>query len=143
MNGLIAHAVIFNDRGEMLIIKRSMIKRGKPNHQAGKWDIPGGGVEPRELPRDAAKREVKEEVGLDIEVGGILFEFSNYDAVKDKVFTTLIYAGTVVGGDDVVLDTDEHSEYRWVPVAAAASAGAVDYMAELCAVLDRSFRDYK
>lgn len=59
MNGLIAHSLIFNEKGKFLIIKRSLIKRGKPNYQVEKWGIPGGTVEPGELPRDAVLERQK------------------------------------------------------------------------------------
>jgi 8-oxo-dGTP pyrophosphatase MutT (NUDIX family) len=36
------------------------------------WEIPGGSVEAHESPREAARREVREELGLDVAVGGLL-----------------------------------------------------------------------
>ena len=36
------------------------------------WTFPGGGIEPDESPEEAAIREVKEEVGLDIEIVRLL-----------------------------------------------------------------------
>ncbi len=38
--------------------------------KAQKWMPPGGHVDPDELPEDAAKRECKEETGLDVEIMG-------------------------------------------------------------------------
>ena len=60
---LIAHALIKID-GKYLIIRRTKIKRGKPNSLPEYWDIPGGMVEEGEMPKDAAIRETKEEVNL-------------------------------------------------------------------------------
>ncbi|GAA2524325.1 NUDIX hydrolase [Streptomyces longisporus] len=36
------------------------------------WEIPGGAVEPDEAPRAGARRELKEELGLDLEPGRLL-----------------------------------------------------------------------
>ena len=92
---LIAHALVkLNDR--YLLIKRTKIKRGKENSLPEYWDIPGGMVEEGETPSAAAIRETKEEVNLDIVIGPILHEDSNYDEYN------------------IILQEDEHSEYRLV-----------------------------
>lgn len=114
MHNLIAHALIRNEKGEVLIIKRNIIKRGKRNFEGGKWDIPGGTVERLELPSEAAMRETKEEVGLDVVVEAILYEKSNLDIKKQAVFTTLIYNCRIAHVSHVVLDLEEHDEYKWV-----------------------------
>ncbi|WP_244833906.1 NUDIX hydrolase [Clostridium sp. BJN0001] len=44
MHNLIAHALVQNKKGEILIIRRTLVERGKKNFEAGKWDIPGGTV---------------------------------------------------------------------------------------------------
>jgi 8-oxo-dGTP pyrophosphatase MutT (NUDIX family) len=43
----------------------------KPTYKAG-WDLPGGYFEPGESPRQAAHREVREELGIDAEIGRLL-----------------------------------------------------------------------
>ena len=52
--------------GELLLVRRA--------HEPwkGAWDVPSGFCGPREHPREAAAREVREETGLDVEVGGVL-----------------------------------------------------------------------
>ena len=60
-NKLIVHGLMkINDK--YLVIKRSIIKRGKPNVYPEYWDIPGGSVEDFETPVEALIREAKEEV---------------------------------------------------------------------------------
>lgn len=115
MNKLIAHGLMqIGDK--FILIKRTKIKRGKPNSAPEYWDIPGGMVEDGELPQYAVVRETKEEVNLDVKVGRILHEDSNYDQGKDTIFTRLVYLCEVQNNDvsDIVLQEDEHSEYRLI-----------------------------
>ena len=110
---LIAHALIKID-DKYLIIRRTKIKRGKPNSLPEYWDIPGGMFEEGEMPKDAAIRETKEEVNLDITIGPILHEDSNYDESKGTVFTRIVYQAELKDGQDennIILQEDEHSEY--------------------------------
>ncbi len=113
---LIAHALVkLNDR--YLLIKRTKMKRGKENSLPEYWDIPGGMVEEGETPSAAAIRETKEEVNLDIVIGPILHEDSNYDESKGTVFTRIVYQAELRDGQDennIILQEDEHSEYRLV-----------------------------
>ncbi len=113
---LIAHALVkLNDR--YLLIKRTKMKRGKENSLPEYWDIPGGMVEEGETPSVAAIRETKEEVNLDIVIGPILHEDSNYDEAKETVFTRIVYQAELRDGqgeNNIILQEDEHSEYRIV-----------------------------
>lgn len=113
---LIAHALV-KLNGKYLLIKRTPMKRGKPNSAPEYWDIPGGMVEEGETPSIAAIRETKEEVNLDIIVGPVLHEDSNYDESKGTVFTRIVYQAELLDGQDernIILQEDEHSEYRLV-----------------------------
>lgn len=110
---LIAHALI-QIGGKFLLIKRTSTKRGKPNVFPEYWDIPGGMVEISETPREATIRETKEEVNLNIEIGKVLHEDSNYDEEKKTVYTRIIYQGILLKNQkekDIILQKDEHSEY--------------------------------
>jgi 8-oxo-dGTP diphosphatase len=59
-------AVIWNDRGEIVLIRRGQEPR------LGEWSIPGGRLEWGESVRDAIVREVREETGLEVEIAGLI-----------------------------------------------------------------------
>jgi 8-oxo-dGTP diphosphatase len=44
-------------------------RRTEPPALAGGWELPGGKVEPGERPQDALHREIREELGVEIELG--------------------------------------------------------------------------
>jgi 8-oxo-dGTP diphosphatase len=58
-------AVIINEENQILLAQRN--HPDAPNYHEV-WNFPGGGVEFGEHPKDTAKREVREEVGLEIEI---------------------------------------------------------------------------
>jgi 8-oxo-dGTP diphosphatase len=53
--------LLFNAQGEILVAQRDQHK-----FQGGRWEFPGGKVELEETPIQALKRELYEEVGIDI-----------------------------------------------------------------------------
>ena len=110
---LIAHTLIEKD-GKYLLIKRSKIKRGRPNVYPYYWDIPGGSVEENEMPREAALREAMEEVNQKLQIDKIIHEDSQFDASKDTVFTRLVYASRIVEQRDIILDAEEHTDFVWI-----------------------------
>ena len=110
---LIAQTLIEKD-GKYLLIKRSKIKRGLPNVYPSYWDIPGGSVEENELPREAALREAMEVVNQKIRINKIIHEDSQFDSEKDTVFTRLVYTGRITEQRDIILDSEEHTDFVWI-----------------------------
>lgn len=78
------------------------------------WDIPGGGVELGELPQVAALRETLEECHQHIVLSNILYEDSQLDNEQQIVFTRLIYAAHLIDQAPILLDPEEHTDYRWI-----------------------------
>ncbi len=106
-------ALIFNDRGEVL-----MIQTHKWSH---KWSIPGGKIKPNEDSEAALRREIMEETGL--KVTDIRFELVQ-DCIeppefyKKAHFLLLNYTARAAG-TEVVLN-DEAETYRWLSPGEAA-----------------------
>ena len=89
-----ARVVIFNDRKEVLMVK---------HHQDGKdiWLVPGGSIEEGENALEAARREVLEETGLDVEIGKMLWHVEEVSPRRGQRFVNF-FLGDVTGGTLVV-----------------------------------------
>lgn len=57
--------MLIHKRGKLLMVRRA----DEPDK--GMWSFPGGMIEADETPREAAAREAKEEVGLDVFIEGV------------------------------------------------------------------------
>lgn len=89
-----------------------MVQRRRPQG-APEWAGPSGNVEPGETPEEAAVREVREEVGLEVEVVGRLG-----DRVHPASGRHLLYfACRVVSGGATVVDREEIGAVEWCDLA--------------------------
>ena len=101
-------AVVLQD-GKVLLVKRGHQPR------KGEWSLPGGRVELGESLVDATRREIREETGLDVEVGPLIECFDRIHRVGDRVqyhFVIADYLCTPRGGQLVAADDAE--EVAWV-----------------------------
>ena len=124
-----AGGCIFNKNGEVLLQKRA---------DCNKWGFPGGAVELGETPEMAAKREVKEETGLDIEVNKLIGIYTDSDVVctnGDKVHSICIGYEMSVTGGELICDENETLELKYF---------SLDDMPELfCKQHEELLRDVK
>ncbi|HIH74818.1 MAG TPA: NUDIX domain-containing protein [Methanosarcina sp.] len=100
------YALIRNEKGEFLLLRRSENSRTNP----GKWDLPGGKVNPGESLKEGVIREVWEETGISIVSGDIAGEV-NFELSEKKVIAIVFDGGYVIS--DVKLSY-EHMEYTWI-----------------------------
>ncbi|MDQ4501446.1 NUDIX hydrolase [Sinomonas sp. ASV322] len=101
-----AGLVIRDDEGRVLVVK--------PNYKEG-WLLPGGTVDPGEAPRTAARREGREELGLDIEPGPLLL--IAHSAFPDPVGDGLSFlydGGLLPEGARVSLQEEELTEWKFL-----------------------------
>ena len=76
---------------------------------AGGWEFPGGKIEPGELPEDTVRRELKEELDLEVEVGQ-LFDTVEYDYPTFHLSMQCFLC--TMGNREFVLK--EHADARWL-----------------------------
>jgi 8-oxo-dGTP pyrophosphatase MutT (NUDIX family) len=98
-----AMCIIERADGAILFVRHSYRKR---------WGVPGGLLKRREEPHDAAVREVREEIGVDVELFGE--PAIVVDPVPQRV--DLVYRGRLTADDpDLAALSPEIVEARWFP----------------------------
>jgi 8-oxo-dGTP diphosphatase len=105
-----AGALVTRD-GRLLLVRRA--------HEPwrGRWDIPGGFCGPEEHPQAAAAREVREETGLLVRIGGIVGMWMDRYAPDgpnaEKVTLNIYFHASVDGGATPTTDPNEVAEIAW------------------------------
>ena len=120
-------AGVIQRSGRVLLARRPLHKP-----QGGLWEFPGGKLHPGELPIDALRRELSEELGIEIEDASQLFAAEhNYGdfSVELMFFCVEAFNGEPTGM--------EGQELRWVAIDKLdsyafpeANLGMVAYLAE-------------
>ena len=113
MNELSKGVAVFivNNKQEILLLLR------RKGTQIGFWEIPTGHIKDGEDKIDAAKREVKEEVGLDI--SNLIFVGTNID--KNFGFEATIFKSENYTGNAENLDKYNHENMGWFSIDALPS----------------------
>jgi len=101
-------------------------------HLEGLWEFPGGKIAPEETHVDALRREIREELDADVDVGDLVLAVSHRYPEKDV--TLYFYRCTLVGRPRPVLG----QEMRWVERGALARLGFPDADAELIRILTQT-----
>ncbi|MCP2360750.1 8-oxo-dGTP diphosphatase [Nonomuraea thailandensis] len=103
---------VFDDEGRLLLAQHG---------DRGLWAAPGGGVDPDERPEDAVARELQEELGIDIEVRGLLGVYGGpefrtlYPNGHEVGYVIAAYICALAPGSAVPQpDGVEIHDFRWV-----------------------------
>lgn len=104
-------AIIENEKGEILLAVRAF------DPAKGKLDLPGGFVDPMESAEDAVRREIKEELNLDVVSMQYLVSFPNEYVFKGfSVYTTDLAFVCRVDDFKHISSNDDISGYRFISV---------------------------
>lgn len=106
-------AVIFKDG------KVFATQRGYGEFKDG-WEFPGGKVEPGESPEDALRREIREELEVEVNVGDLI-DTIEYDYPAFHL-SMKCFACTIAGGSPHLL---EHEAAKWLT---STQLGSVDWL---------------
>ena len=92
-----------------------LIQRGKPP-RAGSWSLPGGRQELGETTREAGRREVLEETGLDVEIKGLIDVVDTINRDTDgrvrMQYTLVDYWAEWLAGEPAA--STDAADARWV-----------------------------
>ncbi len=102
----LAAGALIIEHGRVLLVRRGVVPR------KGFWAMPSGFVEYDEQPRPALVREIREETGLEAEIGRVLDVYPLADPNKQGVF--LLFEGRIVGGE--LKPGDDVSDVRWFDI---------------------------
>ena len=95
-NPRVIAAVVVEYEGRLLLQQRAM----EPGR--GGWTFPGGFLEIGETPATGARREAREEVGLDVTLGGLLGVYTR----PDVGIVMVVYEGVAASAAAYVADAE-------------------------------------
>src|SRR5690606_12802812 len=94
---------------KLFIAKRADTKQTWP----GQFELIGGHVDPGETPEDALRREVREEIGVEVTIGKIVgaFTYESEDTFKVEICYLCELADESI---EPILIPEDHSESAWI-----------------------------
>lgn len=122
-------AAIVSDRRLLLV------KRRRPP-EAGCWNLPGGKVDFGERVADAIRREIREEVGLDIDLLAPLGVVEMID-IDEQHWVSPIYLAEIVEGRPINLEPEKIEAVEWWPLDAPPAPLALGAQAAFAALKGR------
>ncbi|MBC8205640.1 MAG: 8-oxo-dGTP diphosphatase MutT [Kiritimatiellales bacterium] len=103
---VVGAAVTMNRKGEVLIAQRK-----QTDMLGGLWEFPGGKLEPDETIEECIARELKEELGINVEVGDFFMTVKH--AYSHFTMTMHIYFAKILSGRPRPIHC---ADYKWVKI---------------------------
>lgn len=119
-----AKGLIVRPDGKVLIVRESGAY--EEGTEVGNWDVVGGRINVGEPLLDGLKREVTEEAGLSVTVGGLLSVTENFPQIKEEPCHIIrVYYHCTTDHTEVTLSTD-HDQYEWIDPREHATYGLME-----------------
>jgi ADP-ribose pyrophosphatase len=104
--------------GVILHNARVLLLLRKKAPEAGFWSLPGGRVEFMERVEDAVVRELKEELGIEVEVESLLCVTNHMVQADNAHWVSPAYLVRLVSGVPQNLEPEKTAAIEWFPLAA-------------------------
>jgi 8-oxo-dGTP diphosphatase len=102
-------AIIVDEQGRLFLARRGP----QAKNERGLWEFPGGSVELGERLADALRREIREEYGVEIEVGELLDVVDHILPDEGQHWVSPAFICRVASGDPVIREPEKCSEIGW------------------------------
>ncbi|MBO9622482.1 MAG: NUDIX domain-containing protein [Sphingomonas sp.] len=97
----------------IIVDGRILLMQRKTAPEAGCWGLPGGKIELFETAPAAVRREVREELGVDIEPLDLLCFVDQIDAATGTHWVAPVYLVERIGGKPAILEPEKHGGLGW------------------------------
>lgn len=131
--GVGAGALIFNDEGKLLLSLRGKAAK----NERGKWEIPGGAIEFGETIESGLKREIKEEIGVDIEVVEMLQLADHILPDEGQHWVSPTYICKIISGTPNIMEPEKCERLEWFSLDEAAKLPLSDVTIQDVAILNK------
>lgn len=124
-----AKALILSE-GKVLLLREAAYDEGT---NEGKWDVPGGRIEPHEPILEGLAREIHEETGLEgVRTGDALGVYESFATIKgeESHILRVFYVAYLDNPASINLSTD-HDLYEWVSLEGLADKKLVSNLEQL------------
>lgn len=102
-------AILVNDRSQVFLAKRGPLAK----NERGLWEFPGGSVEFGERLADALIREMREEYGVEIEVGALLDVVDHILPHEGQHWVSPTFICKIVSGEPSIQEPGKCDAIGW------------------------------
>jgi mutator protein MutT len=102
-------AILVNEKAQVFLAKRGPLAK----NERGLWEFPGGSVEFGERLADALKREMREEYGVEIEVGALLDVVDHILPSEGQHWVSPTFICKIISGEPIIQEPGKCNAIGW------------------------------